>query len=163
MKIRHAAVTDLPAIVEIYNASIPSRVATADLEPVSVESRQPWFDEHSSTRPLWVMESEKAIAGWLSFQAFYGRPAYHSTVELSVYVSPSYRRQGVGKRLLHQATEPSPTLNLNTLLAFIFAHNQPSLKLFNTFKFERWGYLPKVAELDGIERDLVIMGRRIAQ
>ena len=163
MKIRNAAITDLSAIVKIYNASIPGRMATADTEPVTVESRQRWFDEHSSTRPLWVMESEGAIAGWLSFQSFYGRPAYHSTAELSVYVSFVYRRQGVGTRLLEQAIEQSPSLNLKTLIAFIFAHNQPSLKLFARFNFERWGYLPKVAELDDIERDLMIMGRRIAQ
>ena len=163
MKIRNAAITDLSVIVKIYNASIPGRMATADTEPVTVKSRQHWFDEHSSIRPLWVMESEEAIAGWLSFQSFYGRPAYHSTAELSVYVSPVYRRQGVGTRLLEQAIEQSPTLNLKTLIAFIFAHNQPSLKLFDRFNFERWGYLPKVAELDDIERDLMIMGRRIAQ
>ena len=163
MKIRNAAITDLSVIVKIYNASIPSRMATADTEPVTVESRQHWFDEHSSIRPLWVMESGEAIAGWLSFQSFYGRPAYHSTAELSVYVFCAYRRQGVGKQLLQHAIEQSPTLNLKTLIAFIFAHNQPSLKLFERFKFERWGYLPKVAELDGIERDLMIMGRRIAQ
>jgi L-amino acid N-acyltransferase YncA len=27
--------------------------------------------------------------------------------------------------------------------------------------FTLWGYLPQVAVLDGIERDLVIMGRRV--
>lgn len=43
MTIRHATETDLPAIVAIYNAAIPSCMATADLEPVSVESRLPWF------------------------------------------------------------------------------------------------------------------------
>jgi L-amino acid N-acyltransferase YncA len=47
------------------------------------------------------------------------------------------------------------------LLGFIFAHNEPSLRLFAKFGFERWGYLPKVAELDEVERDLVIMGKRV--
>jgi L-amino acid N-acyltransferase YncA len=43
MIIRHATESDLPAIVAIYNAAVPSRMATADLEPVSVESRLAWF------------------------------------------------------------------------------------------------------------------------
>ena len=161
-KIRDAVIGDLPNIVDIYNASIPSRMATADTEPISVESRKDWFYHHHPTsRPLWVIEGEQAIAGWLSFRSFYGRPAYHQTAELSIYVSPLNRRQGIGKQLLQRAIEQGSSFGLHTLLALIFAHNQPSLQLFEQFKFQRWGYLPKVAELDGIERDLVIVGRRI--
>jgi phosphinothricin acetyltransferase len=48
------------------------------------------------------------------------------------------------------------------LLGFIFAHNEPSLKLFKQLGFEQWAMLPDVAELDGIERSLVILGKRIA-
>ncbi len=54
MTIRDATEADLPAIVEIYNAAIPSRRATADTEPVSIESRSGWFREHHPDhRPLW--------------------------------------------------------------------------------------------------------------
>ncbi len=162
MKIRDAVETDLPAIVKIYNSTIPSRMATADLEPISVESRRSWFHEHSSSsRPIWVIEDDKAIAGWLSFQSFYGRPAYQATAELSLYVAPAYRRCGMGRQLLSQAILHSPSLGLKTLLGFIFAHNQPSLQLFESLGFQSWGYLPQVAQLDGVERDLVIMGLRI--
>ncbi len=164
MMIRHAIETDLATIVAIYNAAIPSRMATADLKPVSVESRLPWFRGRSpSYRPLWVIEVEGVIAGWLSFQSFYGRPAYNTTAEISIYIAPAFHRRGLGKQLLAQAIEESCNLGLKTLVCFIFAHNQPSLKLFATFGFQQWGYLPKVAELDGVERDLVIMGLRINQ
>jgi phosphinothricin acetyltransferase len=161
-KIREATSTDLPTIVEIYNASIPSRMATADTDLVSVESRQRWFNEHSPlSRPIWVVEVDNEIAGWLSFQSFYDRPAYYQTVELSLYVSPLYRRQGIGEQLLQQAIDRSPSLKIDTLIGFIFAHNQPSLKLFAKYKFQQWGYLPNVAELDGIKRDVVILGKKI--
>lgn len=162
MNIRDAVETDLPAIIRIYNAAIPSRMATADLEPVSVESRCFWFYEHiPNSRPIWVMEADKAIAGWLSFQSFYGRPAYHATAEISIYVAPKYQRCGVGRQLLIQAISHSPSFGLRTLLGFIFAHNQPSLQLFESLGFQRWGLLPQVAELDGVERDLLIVGYRI--
>lgn len=36
MEFRKAVHADLPRIVEIYNQIIPSRLATADLEPVTV-------------------------------------------------------------------------------------------------------------------------------
>ncbi len=38
---------------------------------------------------------------------------------------------------------------------------EPSLKLFEKLGFTRWGHLPRVAVLDGVERDLIIVGRRV--
>jgi L-amino acid N-acyltransferase YncA len=164
MIIRHATEADLPRIVAIYNAAIPTRMATADLESVSVESRLAWFKGRSpSQRPLWVIEVQGVIAGWLSFQSFYGRPAYSKTAEISIYIAPDYHRCGLGKQLLTQAIHESSNLGLKTLVCFIFAHNEPSLKLFKTFGFQYWGHLPKIAELDGVERDLIIMGLRVNQ
>jgi len=162
MSIRDAEESDLPAIVAIYNSTIAGRMATADTTPVSVESRLLWFREHNpTTRPLWVMEVDGGIAGWFSFQSFYGRPAYHATAEVSVYVSAAQRRRGIGRQLLAEGMRRAPDLDLRTLIGYIFAHNAPSLGLFESFGFARWGLLPRVAELDGIERDLVIVGRRL--
>ena len=158
---RLARCTDLPAIVAIYNSTVPSRMVTADLTPVSVESRERWFEEHRpDSRPLWVVERDGAIAAWLSFSSFYGRPAYAATAEISVYVGERFRRCGLGAYLLQAAIEHAPTIGVQTLLGFIFGHNLSSLALFEKFGFERWGHLPRVAVLDGVERDVVIVGRR---
>ena len=162
MIIEDASASDLPAIVGIYNASIPGRMATADTDPVSVEARRGWFGEHEpGRRPLWVARVDEVIAGWLSFQSFYGRPAYHATAELSVYVAPEFQRTEIGRALLAKAVDEGPRFGLLNLVGFIFGHNEPSLGLFREFGFEPWGLLPKVAELDGVERDLVILGRRL--
>ena len=162
MKIRDAADADLPAIVQIYNATVPTRMVTAELEPVSVASRTPWFREHSPDRyPLWIAEMEGQVAGWLSFKEFQPRAAYRGTSEISVYVDEKFRRNGVGRNLLQEAIARSTGLGLHTLVGLIFAHNEPSLRLFVHLGFQRWGFLPGVAQLDGSERDLVIVGRRI--
>ena len=162
MTIRDATLDDLPAIIAIYNAAIPDRMATADLEAVSVDSRRAWFNEHSLTsRPLWVIYESAAIKGWISFQSFYGRPAYHATAELSVYVAPDAHRRGYARMLVGEAIRRAPEFGLKTLLGFIFGHNEPSLALFRSFGFETWAHLPRVAELDGVERDLMILGRRL--
>jgi L-amino acid N-acyltransferase YncA len=160
--IRDAVDSDLPSIVEIYNAAIPGRLATADTEPVSVTSREAWFRDHGPRRPLWVACRDDVIVGWLSVQSFYGRPAYHATAELSTYVDRASRHAGVGRALLARAVAHAPHLGLKTLLAFVFAHNEASLRLFAGFGFERWGALRRIAELDGIERDVFILGLRIA-
>ena len=161
MSIRNATLDDLPAIVAIYNGSIPGRCATADTRPISVESRRKWFENHGPTRPLLVAEESGQVAGYLSFRNFYGRPAYHITAELAVYVHPDHHRRGMGGQLLEKAIATAPSLGLETLLAFVFSHNAASIGLFERFGFERWGQLPAVAELDGRHVDLSILGRKV--
>jgi L-amino acid N-acyltransferase YncA len=162
MQIRHAAGADLPAIVAIYNTSIPGRMATADTEPVTVAQREEWFRAFDpAVRPLWVCENGGEIAGWLGLRSFYGRPAYHRTVESAVYVSPGHQRRGIARALLAHALAEAPSRGIATVLAFVFAHNRPSIALFEAQGFGRWGLLPRVCELDGRELDVAILGRRL--
>ena len=161
---RDASQPDLVRIVEIYNSTVPTRMVTADTEMVSVESRQKWFEEHNAVnRPLWVIENDsKEIIGWVSFQSFYGRPAYDATVEISIYLDTAQRGKGLGKEILQYCIDRAKQFGVKTLLGFIFMHNERSLKLFRHYGFEDWGTLPNIAVLDGQERGLKILGKRIA-
>ena len=163
MTFRDATEADLPAIVAIYNSIIPGRMVTADLEPATVAARTPWLQSHDpARRPVWVAEENGAVCGWLSFDTFYPRPAYDGTAMIALYVEEKHRRSGIGRQLLTRAIAHAPKLGLHTLLGYIFAHNEPSLKFFAAFGFERWAHLPGVARLDGVARDLVILGKRVA-
>ena len=157
---RDAQLNDLEEIVAIYNSTITGRMVTADTEPVTVESRLPWYHEHQpGKRPLWIVElQDGTIAGWVSFQDFYGRPAYAATAEISIYLHPAQRGQGLGKQILKHSLQACSSLGITNLLAYIFAHNQPSLQLFYAAGFKDWGLLPNVAELDGIKRSVKILG-----
>ena len=106
-QIRDATAADLPAIIEIYNAAIASRLATAQLEPVTVESRKNWLTDHSPDgHPFWVLETDGRVIGWLTFKSFLPvRCAYRGTAELSVYVHQDFRRRGVARALLERAIQ----------------------------------------------------------
>ena len=162
LKYTKATIKDLPLIVDIYNSTIASRMVTADTEPVTVDSRIEWFKKHNEKRPLWVVRNqEDATVGWVSFQSFYGRPAYNATVEISIYLDAAQRNKGYGKLILRYCVEHAPLLGIKTLLGFIFGHNEPSIRLFKYFGFEEWANLPNVAELDGLEKSLKILGKRV--
>ena len=159
---RHATAEDLPEIVRIYNSTIASRKATADTECVSVADREPWFRAHDAKkRPLWIAEKEGTTVGWASLQSFYGRPAYDATAEISIYLDERFRGRGYGHAVLGYCMENALRCGVRTLLAFIFAHNDASLRLFEQAGFEAWGSLPDIARLDGRERTLKIYGKRI--
>lgn len=159
---RIAKLDDLERIVAIYNSTIEGRMVTADLEAVTVEDRTPWFHAHTAdNRPLWVMELDNDICGWISLQDFYGRKAYDATAEVSIYLDADFRGHGLGKKAIQFVLDAAPSLSIQTILGFIFAQNEPSMKLFKHFGFEQWAFLPEVAELDGMKRDLVILGKKV--
>lgn len=159
----NALISDLPGIVDIYNSTIASRMVTADTHQVSVENKVEWFHQHNADkRPLWVISNEhQEMIGWASFQSFYGRPAYNHTVEISIYLHELVRGKGLGKVILAHCLESAPALDIHTMLGFIFQHNVPSLQLFYHAGFSDWGTFPNVAVIDGIERTLIIVGKRL--
>jgi L-amino acid N-acyltransferase YncA len=160
--IRDAVEADLAAIVDIHNAAILSRISTARLEPLTLEGRRQWFRGHAPTQyPIWVAESDGVIAGWLSFRQFLPRDAYRGTAEISVYVGEKFRRRGIARKFLEHAIVRGPQLGIHSLVGLIFSHNEPSIALFRTAGFDRWGFLPAVARLDNTPRDLTIFGRRL--
>lgn len=152
---------DLPKIVAIYNEIIPSRLATADLEPVTVASREAWFKAFDpDSRPIWLILSAGEVAGWVSLESFYGRAAYYKTAEISIYLDANYRHQGLGQLALDYVLGQLTRLDIDAIVAYIFSHNQPSQGLFKKNHFEIWGHLPNVALMDGQRRSLDILGRR---
>lgn len=156
---RNATLNDLPAIVSIYNSTIASRMVTADTEPSTVEDKMEWFNKHQSpNRPLLVIENDNEMIGWLSFNNFYGRPAYDGTSEISIYLHPDARGRGYGKKILQYCIAQAPALNIHTLLGFIFSHNKPSILLFEQAGFTEWGLLKDIAVMDGNKYSLSIYG-----
>jgi L-amino acid N-acyltransferase YncA len=164
---RDATDKDLPKIVEIYNFAVATRESSCDLEPATVASRQDSFSNHSpGHRPIWAAEDadapEQGVVGYLGFFHFMNeRPGYYITADLAIYLHPTYQGKGLGTFLLSEAIVHAPSLGIEVLAVTIFASNKPSVNLFTRHGFERWGFMPRVARLESIERDLVMMGRRL--
>ena len=165
---RTARAEDLDAIVEIYNYSTFTLESTCDIEPISEESRRQWFESHLDhpTRPIWVAETDSlklpGVAGYLVFSHFMNeRAGYFITADIAIYLHPNVQNKGLGSYLLQNAIATAPALKIETLAATIFASNTPSIRLFAKCGFEQWAYMPRVARLFEIERDLVMVGRRV--
>lgn len=161
--IRDATRGDLPAVVAIYNASIPGGWSTADTAPVTVAEREGWFAQFTpGRRPLWVADGAGEVIGWVGLSSFYaGRPAYAATAEVSFYVAPAHQRRGLGTALLEHAVAACPRLGVSTLLSMHFDHNGPTRKVNARLGFEPLGHLTDIATVGGVSRGLVISALRI--
>jgi len=163
LTIRIAERRDFRAIVEIYNQAVAAHGATADLEPVTLESRGAWFAEHDPARyPIFVAETGGAVAGWCSLSPYRpGRSALRRTAEISYYVHERYRRMGIASCLVAHAIAQGPRIGLKTLFAILLEVNGPSRVLLEKAGFREWGRLPRVAEIDGEECDHLYYGLRL--
>jgi L-amino acid N-acyltransferase YncA len=156
--IRDANPADLPAIVEIYNASIPSGRSTADTSPISVDDRIEWFKQFDpNKRPIWVAEEDGKIVGCIYLSWFYaGRPAYDATAEISTYIAPDYQGRGLGTLLKEKMIAACPRLGVKNLISMYFDHNEASERLNERLGFQCVGHLPEIADVFGEKRGLKI-------
>lgn len=135
--IRIAQSRDIPAMLEIYNYEVRSGTATLDINEKTSEQWTQWYNAHNiKNHPLIVCEDEGFIKGYASLSSYREKEAYASTVELSVYVHPSCRGQGVGtalmKEILRMAKEDT---TVHTVVSVITSGNTVSERLHEKFGF----------------------------
>ena len=142
---------DLPVLDEIYRQAIEAKFSTAHTEPLSGEAWHEWFREHDpASYPVFVWEQDGIIAGWIAFSPYRkGRNALRSTAEISYYLHSNFHRKGIASRLMQHAIEVAPSLGLKTLIAIIMEPNTASVALLRKFRFELWGNMPGILEVDG--------------
>ncbi len=163
IRVRDATEADLPALVDIYNQSIPAGRSTADTRPLRVEDRRAWFAQFSpDKRPIWVAERAGRIIGCIYITSFYGgRPAYDKTAEVSLYMANDAQGQGIGSDLMQRMIDACPRLGVTTLIGMHFDHNEATRRLNDRFGFQQVGHLPEIAEVHGQKRGLLISILRI--
>lgn len=163
-ELRTANAEDLPEIIKIYNEAISDGISTADSKMVSVEDKREWFDAHSSSHPILVKEYHGRIIAWISLQPFYANLyAYRFSARINIYIDKNFQGKKLGQQFLSEAIEEARSLGIKTVLALIFADNPASLKLFKKIGFKEWGNLNRIANVDGEDKDLLVLGQRIAE
>ncbi len=144
MKIRTAEEKDLKALTDIYNYEVLNGTATFDLSPVTVEERKLWFDAHNKeNHPLIVAEDENGmIHGYASLSPYSSKKAYAPTVELSVYIAPPSRGNGVGTLLMKEIIKTASRDGItHSVLSLITSENKVSIGLHEKLGFKHCGKL----------------------
>ena len=161
--IRYAVTNDLKEIVEIYNQAINNRSSIAFTNELSIEDRKEWFNEHLQDKyPILVAVQNNKVLGWISVSPYRkDRQALSKTVEVSYFVHNDFKRKGLGNRLLNEMLLKAKELGYKTVFAIVFDKNIGSIKLLEKNNFEKWGFLPEVAEIDNKILSHVYYGRKI--
>ncbi|MDO5450550.1 MAG: GNAT family N-acetyltransferase [Akkermansia sp.] len=161
-QIRPARESDLPALLEIYNHAVVNSVATFDLEPRTQAAGRAWLSAHTGRHPLAVAKLHGTVAGYASLSPYRPMPAYDSTAELSLYIHPDYRRQGLGRALAEHILEfARAEESLHLVVSVITASHAVSLALHDKLGFRRCGTLHEAGFKFGAYHDVVHLELRV--
>ena len=97
-----------------------------------------------------------AIVGRLSL-ARDTHPASAHVADLGLMVAADARRQGVGRALLEAAVEWARASGVRKLELHVFPWNEPAIKLYERFGFEREGFRKGHYHRAGADVDAVLM------
>ncbi len=161
---RKASETDLPSVVEILNHGIKTRHSVGYFVSQSESEQKEWFEEHvrSERYPIIVSEEDGKVTGWISMSPYRkGREAFNRTGEVSAYIHEDHRRKGLGQKLLDCMLEFASEEGFKIIFAIVLDKNDPSINLLERNHFERWAFLPDVAEIDGVLLNHIYFGKRL--
>jgi L-amino acid N-acyltransferase YncA len=157
LQIRKALASDIPAITEIYNEAILNGTSTFDTDPKTIEERTQWFYNRDENFPIIVAEKAGQIVGYAALNKWSDRKAYDVTAEISVYVNPNNRKQGIGKKLIEVLVAIGEQTKLKTIIARITEGNDHSIYLHERNGFKVVGTLRQVGKKFGKLLDVEVM------
>jgi L-amino acid N-acyltransferase YncA len=157
VEIRPMAPEDWPAVEAIYGAGIATGDATFEIAPPSWAE----FDAGRLRDHRLVAVENGEIAGWATLSPTSSRACYAGVVEHSVYVRETSRGRGIGRALMEALIANASESGIWTIQTSIFPENTPSLALHLAVSFRIVGRRERIAQLDGVWRDTLLLERRL--
>jgi L-amino acid N-acyltransferase YncA len=156
VEIRPLEPGDWPAVEDIYAAGIATGDATFETEPPSWEA----FDAGRLRDHRLVAVEDGAVIAWAALAPTSTRACYAGVVEHSVYVAEHARGRGVGRALMEALVASTDAAGIWTIETGIFPENEASLALHERVGFRVVGRRERIAQLDGVWRDTLLLERR---
>jgi L-amino acid N-acyltransferase YncA len=156
IEIRRMTRDDWPAVEAIYAAGIATGDATFETAPPSWEE----FDAGRMRDHRLVALEGGEIVGWAALSPTSSRTCYAGVVEHSVYVADAARGRGIGRTLMEALVAGADVAGLWTIQTSIFPENEASLALHERVGFRVVGHRDRIAQLDGVWRDTILLERR---
>ena len=148
---------DWPAVETIFAEGIATRIATFETEPPDYDS----FDASHHAEHRFVAVEDGRVVGWVAVAPTSARACYAGVVESSVYVAAEARGRGIGRALMEALTASAVAVGIWTIQAGMFPENAASVALHESLGFRLVGRFERIAQLDGVWRDTVLLELRL--
>jgi phosphinothricin acetyltransferase len=157
IEIRAMEASNWPEVARIFAEGIATRAATFETEPPDYDS----FDASHHAEHRLVAIEDGRVAGWVALAPTSTRACYAGVAESSVYVTESARGRGVGRALMEALIASAAAGGIWTIQAGMFPENAASVALHERLRFRLVGRFERIAQLDGVWRDTVLLELRL--
>lgn len=162
--IRPCEPDDCAAITAIYCHAVIHGTASWELDaPDAVDMARRREAIIAAGYPYLVAERAGLVLGYAYASAYRPRPAYRSTVENSVYVSPDAQRQGIGRVLPLALIEACAARGFRQMIGIVGDGTGGSLRLHEMLGFELVGIARDVGYKHGRWLDQFILQKSLGQ
>jgi L-amino acid N-acyltransferase YncA len=142
--VRDVQIKDASAIADIYAPFVENTVISFESVPPSQAEMQSRITEVTDRFPWLVAEINNEVVGYAYANAHRSRCAYQWCVEVSVYLSPRYQRQGIAKSLYEQLFSKLVQKGYLQAFAGISLPNEGSVAFHEAFGFSPIGIYKNV-------------------
>jgi L-amino acid N-acyltransferase YncA len=157
LEIRPLLASDWPAVEAIYAEGIATRNATFETATPSFVQ----FDASRHDRHRFVAVEEDRVVGWAALMPVSTRACYRGVAEHSVYVTANTRGRGVGRALMRRLIASAEADEIWTIQTSVFPENEATLALHEGLGFRVVGRRERIAQLDGVWRDTILLELRL--
>lgn len=145
VNIRPATDSDLDAINALYNKLGVATTASYDLEPISLDERRAWYDDHlANDYPVLVAESDEQVVGFATYGQFRSKAGFRFTVEHSIYIDADQQSTGIGRSLMQELIKIAESKGLHAMVGVVDAINTTSIAFHQELGFVIAGVLPQI-------------------
>ncbi|MFJ9537138.1 GNAT family N-acetyltransferase [Streptomyces sp. NPDC101225] len=153
VQVRPGVEADLEPLTDIYNHYVRETPITFDTAVFTSEERRPWLLSHPEDGPYRLMVATdgdtQEILGYATSSPYRAKPAYRTSVEVTVYVAPHAGRRGIGTLLYKALFEALADEDLHRAYAGIAQPNEASTRLHERFGFRHLGTYREVGRKFG--------------
>ncbi|MEU6438847.1 N-acetyltransferase family protein [Streptomyces sp. NPDC047046] len=160
---------DLPQLTEIYNHYVTETPITFDTVPFTPDQRLEWFRAHPISGPHRLLIARDPgrpagadVLGYATSGAFRAKPAYATSVEVSVYCRPGEGGRGLGTLLYTALFADLAGEDVHRAYAGIALPNRASQALHGRFGFRHLGTYAEVGRKFGRYWDVAWYEKELA-
>ncbi|WP_411149263.1 GNAT family N-acetyltransferase [Streptomyces sp. A30] len=153
VQVRPGVESDLTALTDIYNHYVLETPITFDTAVFTPEERRPWLLSHPEDGPYRLKVAIRAdtqeILGYATSSPYRAKPAYSTSVEVTVYLAPHAGGRGIGTLLYKALFEALSGEDVHRAYAGIAQPNEASRRLHERFGFQHVGTYQEVGRKFG--------------
>jgi phosphinothricin acetyltransferase len=157
VQVRPGVEGDLGALTDLYNHYVRETPITFDTAAFTPAERRPWLLSHPEDGPYRLMVAtdmhstgtSQRLLGYATSSPFRAKPAYATSVEVTIYLAPDAGGRGIGTLLYKALFEALAGEDLHRAYAGIAQPNEASTRLHERFGFRHIGTYGEVGRKFG--------------